>query len=556
MNIIKSIKGIMIITQGVSLSYGNGQQQGGRPYQEDYFGFFRPPSKVVQQRGMLFVLSDGMGGKAQGAVASLLLVEFFRDNYFQVNMLLPANMSVPALLEKLTPLANQALLERGLQDQKYWGMGATLIVAVIAGDRLYWSSVGDSHLYLYRNNMLTLLNADHSMGAEIEQALADGRISEEEAVKNRKHSHRLLHYMGNRQFSTFDLSRDGVDLIFGDRILLCSDGLDGTLDKVAIKEVLDKHSPEQAAPILTSLAVRKGGRDQDNVTVQVIGVEASSKKQDKKLISYGIAAVFFALLFFSSIALIILNKKPEQLPPADVQKKEITQHEVNEPVPAKPETDEERRKKDDLAAQLKRENADKKQTPPKEEQPLIKEKRNDLEAVPSETGTNNREVSPPVAQKDRGAASHKKESEQNSVTNKQPAADSTKSEPHPTTVPEQAAPEKEVPKDAASGKQVSHQEENSAATGKEAETIEQSIHAENDQDVSLKEKTPNIEEGHQPIAQEEQDINNGEKSSSTKDSQSIETPPETSPEDKKDKADDAGVLSGVVHWVKGLFSIE
>ena len=542
----------MIITQGVSLSYGNGQQQGGRPYQEDYFGFFRPPSKVVQQRGMLFVLSDGMGGKAQGAVASLLLVEFFRDNYFQVNTLLPANMSVPALLEKLTPLANQALLERGLQDQKYWGMGATLIAAVIAGERLYWSSVGDSHLYLYRNNMLTMLNADHSMGAEIEQALADGRISEEEAVKNRKHSHRLLHYMGNRQFSTFDLSRDGVDLIFGDRILLCSDGLDGTLDKAAIKETLDKHSPEQAAPLLASLAVRKGGSEQDNVTVQVIGVEAYSKKQDKKLISYGIAAVFLALLFFGSIALIILNKKQDQLPLSDIQKKEITQNEVNESLPAKPEIDAERRRKA-LAAQLQQEAADKNQIPPKEEQPVITEKRTDP-AVPSDTSEIDQKVSSPVAQKDQGAASQKKESEQNSVTKKQPAADSTKSETTSKTVPEQAAPEKEAPKDTASGKQVSHQEENSAATGEEAETRESSIPAGIDHSTLPKKNSPNIKEEHQPAAQEEQDVKNGEKSSSTKDSQSIETSPETPPEDQKDKADDAGFFSGVVDWIKEKLS--
>lgn len=528
----------MIITQGVSLSYGNGQQQGGRPYQEDYFGFFRPPSKVVQQRGMLFVLSDGMGGKAQGAVASLLLVDFFRDNYFQVNTLLPVNMSVPALLEKLTPLANQALLERGLQEQKYWGMGATLIAAVIAGERLYWSSVGDSHLYLYRNNMLTLLNADHSMGAEIEQALADGRISEEEAVKNRKHSHRLLHYMGNRQFSTFDLSRDGVDLIFGDRILLCSDGLDGTLDKAAIKKILDKYSPEQAAPLLASLAVRKGGSGQDNVTVQVIGVEASSKKQDKKLISYGIAAVFLALLFFSSIALIILNKKQDQLPTADVEKKKITQHKVNEPLPAKPEIDAERQRKA-LAVRPQQEVADKKQTPPKKERPVITEK-GTAPAVPSDTGEIDQKVSSPVAQKDQGAASHKKESEQNSVTKKQPAADSTKSETPSKTVPEQAAPEKEAPKDTASGKQVSHQEKNSAATGEEAEIIEQSIPAESDQGALPKENSPDIEEEHSPVAQKAQNVKNGDKASSTN--------PETAPEEKKDKVDDAGWFDRVLDW--------
>jgi len=152
--------------------YSNDQKQGGRPYQEDYYGVFHPPSLNLKKRGSLFVISDGMGGKAHGATASVMVVEYFRDHYYSITHETPENADIPDILDILIPAANKALLNRGLEDKKLWGMGATLVAAVIQEDRLFWGSVGDSHLWLIRDNTMTLLNRDHSIGGEIDRRRA------------------------------------------------------------------------------------------------------------------------------------------------------------------------------------------------------------------------------------------------------------------------------------------------------------------------------------------------------------------------------------------------
>jgi len=101
-----------------------------------------------------------------------------------------------------------------------------------------------------------------------------------------------MHYMGNRHFSEFDVSLEGIELKPGDRLLLCTDGLDGTLDTSAILKEIEKSSPAAVAEKLTEKAVKQGGEKQDNVTVQVITVTPTPRETPKAIL----AGIFFFLL--------------------------------------------------------------------------------------------------------------------------------------------------------------------------------------------------------------------------------------------------------------------
>jgi serine/threonine protein phosphatase PrpC len=258
------------LSNKLNFTYHSAQALGGRDNQEDFYGVFEPPSKALERRGTIFIVSDGMGGRAEGATASAMLVEFFRDNYYQVTDKLPKNASIPTILKEMIPAANQQLLDHGDTDNKFKGMGATLLVAVVQGNRLYWGSVGDSHLYLIRERQITLLNQDHSVGGEIDRRLAEGRMSQEQAQKSLHQRHRLFHYMGKQDLAIFDVSPQGFKLQANDSLILCTDGLDDTLDKIEILEAaLLSDDQQNVASRLANLAIERGGRGQDNVTALV-----------------------------------------------------------------------------------------------------------------------------------------------------------------------------------------------------------------------------------------------------------------------------------------------
>ena len=246
----------------------NATAQGDRPYQEDYHAYYTPPAGM-EERGTLLLLADGMGGMAGGATASLMAVEHFKNAYYGAVQGLSASADIPSILARIITGANAHLLDASRSEIKLTGMGTTLIAAVVSGGRLYWASIGDSHLYLLRDGRLQLLNEDHSIGGEITRKLATGEMTPEFAKTLDGQHHKLLHYLGNKNFGHFDLSDAPVELRTDDRVLMCSDGLHGTLGEDEMAQVLLKSDPEISANELVQAALRQGVQGQDNITVQV-----------------------------------------------------------------------------------------------------------------------------------------------------------------------------------------------------------------------------------------------------------------------------------------------
>lgn len=253
----------------------NGAAQGSRPYQEDYHAYYTPPSGM-EARGSLFLLADGMGGMAGGSTASLMAVEYFKNRYYQDAEGTPARASIQDVLAELMLGANRELTEAGLRDPSLRGMGTTLIACVIAGNELHHVSVGDSHLYLLREGALTLLNEDHSVGGQVKTLLAKGEISPDEAFRYEGQAHKLVHYLGNMNFGHFDRRYEPLCLFPGDIIILCSDGLYGTLSDDEISSVIASTPLEEAAGALIRETLSRKTPNQDNLTVQIIAIGPSS----------------------------------------------------------------------------------------------------------------------------------------------------------------------------------------------------------------------------------------------------------------------------------------
>lgn len=201
----------------------------------------------------LLVVADGMGGHVAGEVASQLAAETLRKY-----VLTGADHPV-AMLNKAIDQANTLIYRMAKEKNELSGMGTTVTAAYVDGDVLYWGHVGDSRLYLVRDGELRQVTEDHSLVGEL---VRSGNISAEEALT---HPHRNIL---TRAVGTSDQVRVDsglLDLIEGDVVLLCTDGLTNMLSDVEILDIT--LGSENAVDALIDRANTAGGLD--NITVIV-----------------------------------------------------------------------------------------------------------------------------------------------------------------------------------------------------------------------------------------------------------------------------------------------
>lgn len=219
-------------------------------------------SFLVLAEADLYGVADGMGGHNGGEVASAMAVEHLQEHAGE-----------PSLenLKQAARIGNRAIFEKAGADPELHGMGTTLCAVRVVpgadgeGDEIAWINVGDSRVYLFRDDQLIQLSRDHSL---VEDLLRDGQLTEDEAKVHPKRNI-ITRALG----IDVDVDVDGSTVIpfNGDRFLLCSDGLFGEVAGDQISSVLRRLSdPTEAAEELVRLANEAGGRD--NITVVVVEV--------------------------------------------------------------------------------------------------------------------------------------------------------------------------------------------------------------------------------------------------------------------------------------------
>mgnify|MGYP001765972965 CR=1 FL=1 len=255
---------------------GNCQHIGERSSQQDAFGFSDIDDQAfVAHGGVLAVVADGMGGMANGGEASRLAVRSFLQSY----MAKPPTQAVSTALLRALHDANQAVVDLARQMGEEH-VGTTLVAAVVHDDALHWVSVGDSRLYLWRNQKPTQLSEDHVYAADLDREWADGFLSRDEA-ENHPERLALTSYLGLNQLRIIDKNPQPFQLLAGDLIFLCSDGLYAALEAVDWAFTADTADAQKTAEDLIALVLRLDRPGQDNMTIAVLHCNAVHNNEAK-----------------------------------------------------------------------------------------------------------------------------------------------------------------------------------------------------------------------------------------------------------------------------------
>lgn len=226
------------------------------------------------------VLADGMGGHAAGDIASKIVVtEIFSDLKLQAGDPEAMEGRIGEVLQQSAYSANACLKAYSGQRPQTRGMGATLLAPVLFQDRLYWISVGDSPLYLFRSGKLIRLNAEHSMAAELECRVANGTMARAAAASH-PDRHCVTSVLTGGGIPRIDCRSAPVRLREGDIVLAASDGLQ-FLSEAEIAEVLDRERHSPGARIGAALMTRLeqlNAEDQDNACLCVIKLFAPQRE--------------------------------------------------------------------------------------------------------------------------------------------------------------------------------------------------------------------------------------------------------------------------------------
>ncbi|MBN1384900.1 MAG: Stp1/IreP family PP2C-type Ser/Thr phosphatase [Elusimicrobia bacterium] len=211
----------------------------------------------------LFVVADGMGGAASGQVASKIAVDVIKEQmlYTSKNKKIDSSSLVSCI-----KMANQVIFEASQKYPQNSGMGTTVVAGLITGNKLTIAHVGDSRLYLIRNNNIDLLTEDHSI---VMEQVRKGMITLEEANKS-EIQNILTRALGTSESVEVDVSE--VPLSNKDYLLLCSDGLTRMVEDNQFLEVIKAlKEPELICEKLITIANDAGGKD--NITVIVAYIQ-------------------------------------------------------------------------------------------------------------------------------------------------------------------------------------------------------------------------------------------------------------------------------------------
>ncbi len=249
-------------------------RKGGRPKNEDRMGY------CYTRSAGLFALADGMGGHPEGEVASQLALQTL-SALFQRDAK-PTLKDPLKFLQEAVLAGHQQLLryatERGLLDTPR----TTVVACVLQGQSAYWAHCGDSRLYLLRGNKLVTRTRDHSY-IELQGVLAkSGKSLPPEGQRFNRNV--LFTCLGSPGKPVVDTSGP-LNMLSGDRVMLCSDGLWGTVSDELITEVMCTRPISDAVPELAELALRNGGARSDNVTVLAVEWDGAEVQVDNQAIS-------------------------------------------------------------------------------------------------------------------------------------------------------------------------------------------------------------------------------------------------------------------------------
>ncbi|HAV12631.1 MAG TPA: hypothetical protein DCX06_03905 [Opitutae bacterium] len=215
----------------------------------------------IDEAHSAFAVADGLGGLPGGAETSQRIVELLTKTFAHVD----SEEERPDLAELIIEI-NRIVTREGLAAHPLTGSGSTLSIGQIVKDQFLIAHVGDSAIYHLREGQLEQLTIDHTMEQEFINQLGEGARDS----MPREYPHTLTRCVGQQEELRVDQTR--IKLKTGDRILLCTDGLNKVLTDRQIQCLLEAEStPEAIARSLVESANANEGPD--NITIIVIIIE-------------------------------------------------------------------------------------------------------------------------------------------------------------------------------------------------------------------------------------------------------------------------------------------
>ncbi|MBW8828739.1 MAG: serine/threonine-protein phosphatase [Burkholderiales bacterium] len=284
-------------------------RKGGREKNEDRMGY------CYTRDSGLFALADGMGGHPEGEVASQLALQtlaamFQRDSK-------PTLADPLRFLHEAIIAGHHQLLRYATQKSLIDTPRTTVVACVLQGNAAYWAHCGDSRLYMVRGDKLIARTRDHSY-SELQETL-----SQVVPMGERFNRNVLFTCLGSPGKPVVD-TVGPLLLQPRDRLLLCSDGLWGSVSDASITEQLARHPISDAVPELVEQALRNGGPKSDNVSVIAMEWESADDREGPGISTQSLGDEVFASTIQASV---MGQDVPDELDDAEIERsiKEINE---------------------------------------------------------------------------------------------------------------------------------------------------------------------------------------------------------------------------------------
>lgn len=237
---------------------------GRRSAQQDSFGISDVQNReLMKEKGLLAIVADGMGGMENGDEISKIVTVSMLRYFDEVPFSETQDKELIKMLYKANEDVNGFLGRDGLGRS-----GSTLVAAILKEGNVNWISVGDSCIYVYSEGNLKQINEKHVYAAELEEKVKIGKLTSNQAANDPQRD-ALTSYIGAGEIALIDNNQVPLELTPGDRLLLMSDGIFGTISDEEICELM-QFEVDEAAMKMKYLIESKDKDNQDNFTALII----------------------------------------------------------------------------------------------------------------------------------------------------------------------------------------------------------------------------------------------------------------------------------------------
>jgi len=243
-----------------------------RDHNEDNFSVIQSVSPFVAwdyqsegfetpENGILLMVADGMGGANAGEIASSIVVNTVEVAFKELTQIPQSDKEKEDFLKKTIVKSKKQIVKEAKLNIEYQGMGTTVVIAWVIANKCFLAWAGDSRAYkLSKDESVEIVSKDHSLVWEL---MEKGMLTEEEAETHPDSN--IITQSLSDSGSKLKPDSKSIDINEGDKLLLCSDGLNGMVSKSNISDILSQNQGEEACKKLVSEANANGGTD--NITV-------------------------------------------------------------------------------------------------------------------------------------------------------------------------------------------------------------------------------------------------------------------------------------------------